>query len=420
MNDSPEPPLWRRALGIFLTTLVCLAILAASVAGVVVINRTEPTAQQINMTRKSAALVETVVARRATWSPKIAALGTVQAAQDIVLSPRVSGQVIELSASFVPGGMVRKNDLLLRIDPADFENAVSIRESELAQAEASLKIEEGRESLAKKELALLEGTIDGANRALVLREPQMASIRAEVKAAEAAVERAKLDLQRSSVYAPFDAQILSRSVNVGSQVATGDELAQLVGVEEYWIMAAVPVRSLRWVKFPSMEGDDVLDEGSAVILRDPDAWSPGTERHARVARMIGTLDQQSRLARILITIDDPLGRKSDAPPLILGTLIQTEIEGVPLENVVRLRREYVHEQDTVWVMVEGKLKIVTADVVFRDADYAYIRSGLQDGDEVVITTLATVSDGVGLRKIEASETVESSEPATDSVEEASE
>ena len=103
-----------------------------------------------------------------------------------------------------------KGDLLLRIDPADFENAVSISKSELEQAEASLAIEEGRQSLAKKELALLEGTIDEINRALVLREPQIASIRAEVNAAQAAVERAQLDLDRTSVFAPFDAQILSR------------------------------------------------------------------------------------------------------------------------------------------------------------------------------------------------------------------
>ena len=95
--------------------------------------------------------------------------------------------------------MVRKGDLLLRIDPADFENALSIRESELQQAQASLEIEEGRQSLAKEELALLKETIDETNRALVLREPQFASIQAQVSAAEAAVERAKLDLERSRV-----------------------------------------------------------------------------------------------------------------------------------------------------------------------------------------------------------------------------
>jgi RND family efflux transporter MFP subunit len=385
-----------------------LAILAASAATVVVINRTEPTAQQIDATRKSAALVETVTVQRGTYAPRLAVLGIVEPVQDIVLSPRVAGQVIELSPIFIPGGMVRKGDTLLRIDPADFENAVSIRESELEQAEASLEIEEGRQSLARKELDLLGETIDETNRALVLREPQLTSIQAEVSAAKAAVQRAKLDLERTSVFAPFDAQVLSRSVNVGSQVAPGDDLGRLVGIDEYWIQTAVPVRSLRWIQFPDADG-----QGSEVILRDSDAWGPDAHRQARVTRMIGSLDRETRLARVLVTVSDPLGLKSDVPPLILDTLIEVQIEGRPIENVVRLDREHVRERDTVWVMKEGKLEIREIDVVFRDAVYAYIRKGLESGEEVVTSTLATVADGVGLRKVG-----DASEPREDSNSEA--
>ncbi|MEX0794041.1 MAG: HlyD family efflux transporter periplasmic adaptor subunit, partial [Pirellulaceae bacterium] len=275
MNEDPQRPLkwqWLRVLG---TVVVCLGILGASAAAIWVINHTEPTAQQIESTRRSAALVETITVERGTYSPRLVVLGSVQAAREIMLSPRVEGQVVEMSPQFVPGGTVRAGDPLLRIDPADFMNALSVRESELEQVQASLEIEEGRQTLAQKELALLEGTIDGANRALVLREPQIASMRAEVSAAEAAVERARLDFQRSSISAPFDAQILTRTVNVGSQVAPGDELARLVGVDQYWVMASVPVRGLHWIRFPDQEG-----QGSPVTLLNPDTWPPGTTRQA--------------------------------------------------------------------------------------------------------------------------------------------
>ncbi|MCA9134869.1 MAG: efflux transporter periplasmic adaptor subunit, partial [Planctomycetales bacterium] len=117
-------------LSVVVNTTVCLAILAASVVGIVVIYRTEPTAQQIETKRKSAALVETVTVERGTYAPQLVVLGTVQPARDIVLSPRIRGQVLELSPAFVPGGMIRQGELLLKIDPADFENAVSIRKSE--------------------------------------------------------------------------------------------------------------------------------------------------------------------------------------------------------------------------------------------------------------------------------------------------
>jgi len=392
-SSSKQEAIWK-VLQFIGTALTCLAIIGASVATVVVINQTEPTAQKLESTRKSAALVETVTVERGTFAPKLVVLGTVQAAQEIVLSPRVSGQVVSISPKFVPGGMVYKGDPLLEIDPADFDNTLSVRQSELQQTEASLEIEKGRQSLAKKELALLEGTIDETNRALVLREPQIDSILAEVSAARAAVERAKIDLTRTKIVAPFDAQILSRSINVGSQVAPGNELAQLVGIDEYWIMASVPVRSLQWVQFPETDG-----HGSLVKLRNPDSWPAGVERYASVGRMIGSLDQQTRLARVLIIVGDPLAQLSDVPPLIIDTLVECHIEGRPIENVVKLAREHVHENDTVWVMADDKLEIRETEVAFRDAANAYIRSGLESGEEVVTTNLATVAEGIGLKKV---------------------
>ncbi|MBA2115402.1 efflux RND transporter periplasmic adaptor subunit [Bremerella alba] len=406
MNDAPSKPtsIKLKVLQFLATAIVCLTILGVSVATIVVINQTEPKAQQIEATRKSAAIVETVTVEKGTYAPTLVVLGTVQAAQEITLSPRVNGQVVSMSPKFVPGGMVKTGDFLLQIDPADFENTISMRESELQQAVALLDIERGRQSLAKKELALLEGTIDEANRALVLREPQYESIQAEVNAAKAAIERARLDLKRTSIAAPFDAQILERSVNVGSQVSPSEDLARLVGVDEYWIMASVPVRSLKWIQFPEHDG-----RSSLVTLRDPDTWPSGVERYASVARMIGSLDQQTRLARVLIVVADPLAMKSDVPPLILDTLIETHIEGRPIENVVRLKREFVHNRDTVWVMKDDKLEIRETSVVFRDAKYAYIDEGLESGDEVVTTTLATVATGIGLKKMDASPEPQSEE-----------
>ena len=420
MSDaSKQRPKWRwlRILG---TTITCLAILGASAAAVVVINKTEPTAQQINATRKSSALVDTITAERGTYSPQLVVLGTVEPAQDITLGPRISGQVVELSPEFIPGGMVSKGDLLLRIDPSDFENAVSISNSELLQKEALWEIEQARQRLAVKELEMLEDTIDATNRGLVLREPQIASIKAEMAAAKASLERAQLDLDRTEFTAPFDAQILTQSVNIGSQVRPGDELARLIGVDEYWIMAAVPIRTLRWIQFPKTNDDGTSTEGSKVILRNTDAWGPDAQREGRVARLIGTLDQQTRLARVLITVADPLGRESDAPPLILDTLIETQIEGKEINDVIRMPRDYVRDQDTVWVMKEEQLEIRETQVVFRDAEYAYIREGIEEGEDIVTTTLATVADGVGLRKITDDE-VESEEPVdSDETEETTE
>ena len=138
-----------------------------------------------------------------------------------------------------------------------------------------------------------------------------------------------------------------------------------------------------------------------MILRDTDAWGEGVVREARVARLLGALDEQTRLARVLITVADPLGLKSDAPPLILDSLIETEIEAKPIQDVFRLRRDHVRDKDTVWLMQDGKLEIREVQIVFRDASYAYIQFGLSEGEEVVTTTLATVAQGIPLRKVES-------------------
>ncbi len=106
-----------------------LAILAASAAAIVVINHTEPTAQQINATRKSAALVETVTVQRGTYRP---ASGRARnrrtgAGHRAESSRQRAGDRAVAQNSF-PVGWSAKATLLLRIDPADFENALSIRE----------------------------------------------------------------------------------------------------------------------------------------------------------------------------------------------------------------------------------------------------------------------------------------------------
>lgn len=379
--------------GTLLTIIVCALLLGGAVTTVWLINQTEPTAQRETATRQGAMLVETIQVSKGNYQPEIVALGTVEAARDITLSPRVSGQIETVSGNFIPGGFVDQGEVLLTLDPADFENALAMRESALREARATLAIEEGRRTVAEQEFALLDEDIATENRSLVLREPQLESARAQVEAAQAAVEQAGLDLNRTTIKAPFDAQILTREVNIGSQVAPGDGLARLVGTDEYWVIATVPLRDLRWIHFPR-DGE----KGSTARVRNRGSMEEGVYREGEVRMLIGTVTAQSRLARVLISVPDPLGREKNEPPLILGSVVHTRIQGPPIENVVRLSRDYVREGDAVWVMVEGKLSIRETDIVFRDAEYAYIRDGLADREHVVTTNLATIAEGARLRR----------------------
>ena len=144
------------------------------------------------------------------------------------------------------------------------------------------------------------------------------------------------------------------------------------------------------------------------------AWPAGVYREGTVARLIGTVDSQSRLAKVLVSIPDPLAREAEGPSMILDTIVEIEIEGEQIWDVVRLDRQYLRQNDTVWVKSDGQLDIRQAEVVYRDAEYAYIRSGLEAGDEVVTTSLATVSQGLALRlERESEEQDDNGQPGKD-------
>lgn len=378
------------------TILLCALVLAVGAGLTAVIFLTEPTAERTGAVRETAMLVDVTGVERGTFRPTIRAVGTVEAAQDVVLSPRVQGEVVGRSPAFVPGGYVRAGEALLQIDPADYENLLQQRRSELSQALADLEIERGRQDVARQDYRLLGDTLVGADQDLVLRQPQLDAAQARVASARAAVRQAELALQRTTVRAPFDAHILRRDVAVGSQVAPGDDLGRLVGVEAYWVAATLPLGTLRWLDVPrSGEGD-----GPPVRIRDRTGWEEGPAREGRLYRVVGALEEGTRLARVLIVVPDPHGYRTgalDAPPLLLGSFVEALIEAEALEDVVRLDRDHVRDGDTVWLMEDGVLRIRDVDVVFRDAEYAYVAAGLNARDRVVTTNLATVVDGAPLR-----------------------
>lgn len=389
------------------TLLASLGILVGAGVITALIFSTEPTAKRTGATRETAMLVDVIQVRRDTVRPTIEAMGTVRPAQEIVLSPRVSGQVLRRSERFTPGGYVDEGSTLLQIDPADYRNQLEQRKSELQQAVADLKLEMGRQDVARQDYQLLDDSLSQQNQALVLRKPQLNAARSAVESARAAVDQAELNLQRTTIRAPFDAHILSRNVNVGSQVAPGDQLGRLVGLDVYWVEATVPVSKLRWLQFPNGDG-----RGSTVTVYNRSAWEEDADREGTLYRLVGALEDDTRMARVLISVSDPHARQDDVsgPRLLLGSYVEARMEGKVMEDVVRLSREYVRDDETVWVMEDRTLQIRDVSVAFRDATYAYIDNGLQDGDRVVTTNLSTVTDGAPLR-LEGSESESLPDPS---------
>ncbi len=377
--------------------MICLGILMLAVIVTYFIFTTEPTAKSEGATRESAMLVELVDAEFGNFNPVIVATGTVQPVEDINLSALVGGQIIRRSPAFTPGGFVEKGAVLLQIDPSDYRNNVELSKSNLMQSRTNLEMEMGRQEVAEQDLQLAGiDSLSSQERALVLRKPQLDAIRASVRAAEAAVSQEELNLSRTTIRAPLDAHILSQNVSLGSQVAPGDNLGRLVGSESYWVILTVPVSQLQWLQF----SDSLDDDGSRAEIGNSTAWTEGTYREGILEKQVGALDEQTRLARVLVRVPDPLARdekNKDKPELMIGAFVETRLQGKEVENVVRLNRDYIRTNQTVWVMEDGKLSIREVKILLTDAEYAYVSQGLSAGDKIVTTNLSTVSEGIRLR-----------------------
>ncbi len=382
---------------------ICLAILGGGLLVTLLIFSTEPEAQSEGASIETAILVDVIDVEKGTYAPTIVATGTVQPIEDVILSPLVSGQIIRRDPAFSPGGFVKKGEVLLQIDPADYKNTLELRKSELLQSETALATEMGRQQIAEQDLQLInndslfgDDPLSDNETQLVLRQPQLNAVKANIEATRASLNQAQLNLERTTIKAPFDAHILSQNVTVGSQVAQGDNLGRIVGTDSYWVMATVPISRLQWLKFPESN----KEKGSIVHIENSSAWPTGSQRKGYLDRQIGALDNQTRLARVLVRVDDPLATSETlkgAPKLMIGTFVEVKIQADSIQDVVRIDRDLVRTNQTAWVMKENLLEIRELDIILTDNQYAYIRSGVADGEKIVTTNLSTVTNGIELR-----------------------
>jgi multidrug efflux pump subunit AcrA (membrane-fusion protein) len=232
----------------------------------------------------------------------IEAWGQVQPVHQIILRSQVNGNIIAVNPELVPGGRFSKGETILRLDPMDYVLAVRQRQSDLAKARVALVLEEGNQTVAKQEFDLLGETINEQEKALVLRLPQLSAMKADVDAATAALQSAKLALARTVIKAPFDVTVIRHHVDLGTYVTTTSDLVTLAGTKEYWVEIAVPIAQLRWITIPRTPDEP----GSTVKLSQENVWGKERFRTGRVVRLLTDLEPEGRMARLLVAIQDPL------------------------------------------------------------------------------------------------------------------
>jgi RND family efflux transporter MFP subunit len=375
--------------------LLCLVIIAVGLGLAEYIKKTSPKAQK-RIPQRNIPRVETMTLFPVDHQVSVSAMGSVVPAREMTLKSRVSGQIESLHPEFMAGGFVKQGERILKIDPQDFQLALARKESQLANARYELKLEMGYQEVAQREWTLLNSgrPADPADVELALRKPHLAKAQSDLKAAQAELEQARLSLARTDITAPFNAVVRDKFVEIGSQVSTQDALAELVGTDEYWIRVALPVDRLGWIRIPANR----FETGAPASVH-----YRGHRREGRVIRMLGDLESQGRMARILIAVSDPLGvndKDPDRPPLLIGEYVRVEIKGVQLAGVYRIPRSALRDNSTIWLAgADGILRIAPVVTVWRDDRIVLVENHINPGDRLVVSDLAAAVDGMSVEAI---------------------
>jgi RND family efflux transporter MFP subunit len=384
---------WVLSIGVLLASIAMAFVLVAT--------KEEPPRAEKPL---EGTLVEVIQIGTSRHEVDLHAKGTVIPAQEIILQPELGGRVIWQSSELVAGGRFKADQPIVRIDPRDYQLAVESFRSQVKRARLDLRIEARRGEVAKREWkAFGEMDVSDEQRALAQREPQLEASRLDLKAAQSSLKKAQLDLNRTTLRAPFNAMVVRENVDTGQLINPQTSVATLVGTDEYHVQVSVPVSSLRIARVRTA---DTPGSETRVIQR---VGQETIERPGEVIRQLPDLDPGGAMARVLVSIENPLGQAGDLP-LLLGSFVDVAIGAQPIDDAIRLPRVALRNGRNVYVMNEHDLlEIREIQIAWTEPDAVLVTAGLGPNERVITSRIATPVPNMLLRTAAPA----SATPATD-------
>lgn len=345
-------------------------------------------------------LVEVAVLDKTNRQVLVSGTGSAQSRNEVSITPQVKGQVSELAPQMVAGGIFQKGELLFAIEAVDYRLAIAQAKANLAQAELELVRNENLAELARKEWHSLNKENVLQPNPLVVYGPQLKSARALRDAAQANVEQAELNLQRTRVFAPFDCYVRSEQLEIGQFLNMGAPVATLAGTEQIEIVVALPLEELVWLQVPR-KGTKQQGSPAKIVLHSGDKtfhWQ------GAISRAMGEIDPRNRMARVVISVTDPVSGDAEKTTLLNellpGMFVNVQIKGEKLSDVIAIPRGAMHDNDTIWLIDDdNRLHIREVEILRREPDEVLVRSGLKAGEKLVLTNLSGAAEGMLLRPV---------------------
>lgn len=337
---------------------------------------------------REAKMVRTIVPEPKTQRVSLTAHGELIPARRLVMEPEVRGRVVRHHELLIPGGRVGEGTELFAVDDTMGRLEVRGAAAAVKRAEADLAESERKYSEAKR---LADEEI-ASKTELAAAESEVALEQAELEQLQAARDRSEELLRRHTVAAPFNALVIEEAVEIGQQVNPGFAAATLVGTDEFWVRVAVPMDQLQWIRLP--ENDE--PGASARVFLETGGDKPA-ERRGRVIRLLGDMERTGRMARVLVSIEDPLGlnKGDDSTPFLLGSYVRVEIDAGELKDVLTIERAALRNGNRVWVAdANGELQIREAKVRWQQGETVFIDNPLEEGDALIVSPLRVALPGM--------------------------
>jgi RND family efflux transporter MFP subunit len=386
-----------------------------------------------------APLVLTIPLKVSAGPLEVLGSGTVQPREEVTVGAEVAGRLVYVNPGFREGAMIASGTILFRIDPADYKNRVRTAQADVAAQEVAV-LQAGEEvAIASQELrrfadrqdrrAKLAPTIDdndyasrilppreledeasanlavkdraqGPNR-LATREPQLQSARAARERAAAQLADARLALKRTSVRAPFTGMVRSENAARGKLVQPGQELGSIVAADSFEVRVSLTEGEAALI--PGLLGSRRARIPAKVFF---DYGGLAYRWSAYVDRADAILDPETRTIDVFLRVPEPLrggvrvegDSTTSPPPLLIGSFVRASMTGASLETHARIPAQYLRPGNEIWVVREGKLRILPVRVIQRTDEVAYVVTpSLAKGGQLVTSPLRAPVDGMAVR-----------------------
>ncbi len=392
-----------------LLTIAGLIIGAAGASGVMILLRPQPPRRPAGPDSPIVS-VETVVV--GSGPILVFGGGTVRPHWEIDVAPEVGGKIVAVSANLQSGGQVSEGEVLVRIDPADYQNRVRQAAADVATQQVALLQAEEEAQIARTEYEQFRARENrrGADTVppspLVLREPQLQAARAALERAEAQLRDAELVLSRTEIISPFDGRVRNEVADLGRIVAAGQSLGRIYASDA--VEVVVPVSDGDASLIPNLwslqAGDNDRSIPATVTIEF------GARRYfweGYVDRAESALDEQSRTIDVVVRVPNPFDRGQPvegdsetgaAPPLLVGQFAQAAIDGLELSEYFILPRRALRPGNEVWAIgADGRARIVAVDVLQEIDERIYVTGDFSEGQLVIVAGITVATNGMEVR-----------------------